>query len=476
MCGVVWTQAGKDRFTWWRRNIKNLFNKKYFVSKKLIICLIFIKLIGIFYLSLPDYDLKRIIMVNNDEMLIAEVAINYRNGLGFVSSGEIINQNQYNVTSLRPSFPVFLHIGMQNLYHFAYPTDKIICNKLHSYFLVFGFLLQLTAFCLYLFSLVSVYKIAEILFNDRFWSNTTLLFYGLYPSVLLYVGNQVGYESIAMSLIILAFYQILQNLETKLSTINMLYICFLSSMSILIRPQTLFVFAVLLLVFIGNSLLKQKLLMLNRLFLGIIFLLFFLFTNLPALIKNKELTGEYNLGSQSGYSFFEGHNPFARGSWCGDCGINPQKPVYQFIRQKVKNYDLLTEKQQSDSLKTLANNWIKENPLQELVLIARKVAIYFLPYNSENMSFNIFNLIVHLGFFAFLWNIIFYSNSTNFAVKSIIIAPVLGSLLVSILFFVGYRWRYYAEPFMIFSFVFILKILVEKYLQSFLTTLKNKFQ
>ena len=45
----------------------------------------------------------------------------------------------------------------------------------------------------------------------------------------------------------------------------------------------------------------------------------------------------------------------------------------------------------------------------------------------------------------------FEHPNKEFSYKNfIILSPVIGSLAISLLFFIGYRWRYYAEPYMIF--------------------------
>jgi hypothetical protein len=54
--------------------------------------------------------------------------------------------------------------------------------------------------------------------------------------------------------------------------------------------------------------------------------------------------------------------------------------------------------------------------------------------------------------------------------KTIILIPILGSIALTLVFFMGARWRYYAEPFMIiFAFMAFQQILPQ------LNLLKNKF-
>ena len=52
-----------------------------------------------------------------------------------------------------------------------------------------------------------------------------------------------------------------------------------------------------------------------------------------------------------------------------------------------------------------------------------------------------------MGLFLFLVNLLV---KKQFSYKNLIIlSPIIGSIAVSLLFFIGYRWRYYAEPFLI---------------------------
>ena len=86
-----------------------------------------------------------------------------------------------------------------------------------------------------------------------------------------------------------------------------------------------------------------------------------------------------------------------------------------------------------------------------LILQIRKLAIYFLPQNYSvlpyNRIYNPINLLFHFGFVLFFLKIIANKDFKN--ENFIILSPILGSLIISLLFFIGYRWRYYAEPFMI---------------------------
>jgi hypothetical protein len=64
----------------------------------------------------------------------------------------------------------------------------------------------------------------------------------------------------------------------------------------------------------------------------------------------------------------------------------------------------------------------------------------------------------------------FYKNRFWDIEKTIILIPILGAIALTLVFFMGARWRYYAEPFMIiFAFMFL------KHMLPTINLLKNKF-
>ena len=80
--------------------------------------------------------------------------------------------------------------------------------------------------------------------------------------------------------------------------------------------------------------------------------------------------------------------------------------------------------------------WIKKNPLDYLILQFRKLAIYFLPQNYSilpgNRIYNPINFIIHIGLFLFLINVLI---KKEFSYKNLVIlSPIIGSLVVSLLF------------------------------------------
>jgi hypothetical protein len=171
--------------------------------------------------------------------------------------------------------------------------------------------------------------------------------------------------------------------------------------------------------------------------------------------------GEYILSTQSGFELLQGHNPYARGSWTGNWADSGSE-IYKYVYSQIPNNDYLNEWDQSKARKRVAVNWIKENPLKEIKLSIRKLVIYFLPKNLEILRYsdlpNPINLLTHL-FFISMVLLKVYSRKVKLN-ELLLFSPIAGSIILTIVFFVGYRWRYFAEPFMIiFAWMFVFSAL-----------------
>ena len=151
----------------------------------------------------------------------------------------------------------------------------------------------------------------------------------------------------------------------------------------------------------------------------------------PILDKNYNLFEHKTLTTNSGISFFIGANEKAKGSWDGT-----GKTVNQF-KPKIDNN--LNQFEISKIYFNAGIEWIKKNPYDYLILQFRKLAIYFLPQNYSilpgNRIYNPINFIFHIGLFLFIFKIL---KNKEFSYKNfIILSPVIGSLAISLLFFIG---------------------------------------
>jgi len=179
----------------------------------------------------------------------------------------------------------------------------------------------------------------------------------------------------------------------------------------------------------------------------------------PVLKKNKHDFGSAVLSTQFGFELWEGSNPLARGSWSGTgearkLGLN-----------NISNVKNMNQLEISMNLKKQAINWASEHPIDYLILILRKLAIYFLPQNYGVMPgsnfFHPMNALVYMGFAIFIIRSIFLRRDIKDTL--VLISPIISSIGLSLIFFVGYRWRYYAEPFMVICTIYLFESIKRQY-------------
>ncbi len=413
---------------------------------------------------------QRMLSVNNDEMLIAEVAINHRHGLSYSSSQENHRTGYvYDFTAFRPAYPVYLHIALQTFYEDVFPGKPVTWHRTDPYFIGYAFLVHVISLVLFFFSLF-YFRSAALQFLSPVWANVALLLYGLYPSVSFFVGNLVNYESVVTSLLIVDVALILKGLQKRLPVSGRIFLIASFLPSVLFRPQLLFIYLFLFglyLIITAYGRRTSPAAFQSALLVVLLSGFLFLTANIPVLLKNNRLFGGWTLGT-TGFPFSLGHNPFARGGWCGDCFVNPASPYYQYIRKEIPGYEQLDEYQKAINLQKLGWEWIMHNPVDEMMLSVRKVAIYFLPYNNDDNRFNPMNLMIHLGCIMYVLTGLLLLARRKFPSSRhwILAAPLAGSIFVTILFHVGYRWRYYAEPFMIIMTLIVLDGLRKWYLHG----------
>jgi hypothetical protein len=196
-------------------------------------------------------------------------------------------------------------------------------------------------------------------------------------------------------------------------------------------------------------------------------------SHFPSLQKNKQLFGSYILSTQTGYEILQGHNPYAKGSWMGNW-LLPSSELYHYSHKKIPDIETLNQYTEGLARKKVAFTWIKENPLDEIKLSFRKLLLFFLPRNFEFLPFNQLpnpiNFIFYAGFMAFVIMSLLQKNKCWNIEKTIILIPIIGAIGLTLVFFMGARWRYYAEPFMIiFAFIFL------RHMLPTINLLKNKF-
>ena len=362
---------------------------------------------------------KRSIRMNDDEEQNYAIAVNYLKGNNYSIFDH--DKQKYRYTAQQHSFQIFIY---------KYFIDKEIN---FDYFIFIYIFINLTLFFL---SVIFFYKTSLIFLNENFSKISTLI-YCFYPSIFFYIGPLFFYENLVLSMIVISSYLLLK----KKDLLNFSIIIIFAVLSLLLRFQTIFIWLLLFAIFTFYDFSKHR----NaNSFLPILFFILAVYVaHKPILDKNYILFDNKTLTTNSGLSFFIGANEYARGSWDGT-----GRTYNQF---KSKLDDSLNDLEISKIYFNAGIEWIKKNPLDYLILQFRKLAIYFLPQNYSilpgNRIYNPINFIIHMGLFLFVINLLI---KKEFSYKNLIIlSPVMGSLIVSLLFFIGYRWRYYAEPFMI---------------------------
>lgn len=385
--------------------------------------------------------------LNTDEHTNYRIASNYLKGRGYTIFDD--KTNSYKQTSFLASFPVFTYIFLQKINL----TEESLALIIHS-----------LATVLYAISILYFYRTVKIFFPNNLGCLIASSLYGLYPPVVYYIGSLSIYENIAMPILIIIMYKLIKySTNSPVRYYDFIIIPVLVTISCLYRSQLIFIYFGIFLIFfiiIVTNYIKNKYKIKNLIWILILTTTTVTLAHVPVFKKNHTMFGSYILSTQPGFELLLGHNPLARGSYWG----SPDSIFYKYVREQIPNTDYLNEYEESLVRRNLAIKWILDNPLSELKLMARKIAIYFLPQNYSPLPgsrlYNPINLIVHLLFLLSCMLTLIRFRTIRIRKEDILVlSPIIFSILLSLIFFVGYRWRYYAEPFMIiYSFLFIQKL------------------
>ncbi len=401
--------------------------------RNLILLLTILK-IGI---SLMNFDFSR---MHSDEERNYNIALNYKQGHDYSVTTDNIT---FRLSSFHGSFTVFLY-------------KYFIENNIRKESWILFYFIISNIF--YSISLFYFYKISTYFLSDQLSLLSTFL-YGVYPSVLFYIGSIFFYENIVLYFLLIVIYYLLKWYTTKnISNGELIWISTLIVLSCILRGQMIFVYMIIFSSYLLANF--QKKINVHKLFkLSFLTILLLGITHYPVLQKNHKMFNAYIISTQPGFEFLQGHSPVARGSWYGKWEY-PDNELYIYAHENIPGLDTLNEYQSSVKRAKLGFSWLKNNPLKDFQLEIKKMAIYFLPYNFELLPFsnkiNPFNLIIHLGFGIYCCYLIFFKRNLFNTQLLIILLPIIASLLICICFFSGYRWRFYGEPFMILTVIILL--------------------
>lgn len=413
-------------------------------------------------------------LVNNDESELASRAYNLIHGKGLVKTIQNNDSLEYKLSSNRPLLNVGIHYLYQKIYtHFAPVTELEIfgdisgSHKTNGYYFIYAQLVNLITLILFLVSVpffISLLKNLGI--KDQSLLNLSAGFYLLFPSSLIYIGSIPLYENICFSSSVIGISFLIKRLtgNAKNDLFTFFTISIMLTLSVMLRPQILIPVLLTMAVFGIFILIRTKKEGLRSTKNDWRFVLVFCFVF--STLQSGVIYTNYKYFNSIFYTnradaFMWGHYELAKGSWDGTVDIKGSYG-YNYEREIIPRFDELSEIEQNNAQKKIANNWIKNNIVKEIKLSFKKVAIFFLPYNFERLKVNLPMLIIHLGFFLF----IFISIIKRHLIKNnpYILLPlffIFGILMVNILFFVEYRVKYFADPFMLILTIIALKTTIE---------------
>jgi hypothetical protein len=373
------------------------------------------------------------------------------------------------LTAFRPKAFIYIHVWGIGLYE-KWTHDEVRVDHfdryLHYYALIFCILKTL----LFILSVFFFYRSLQLLLLHKSLVYAGTLLYILIPSIFIYIGWLDCWENPSLSLLMIYFYYFLRSFQQAggLGFIPAFVIAALALLSVWVRPHLLLIYLALsfLLVcfYISNARKNHSSIRFSALRLPLFTILLIIAGHIPILLQNKQYFGTAFLSTQSQFEFFQGHNPFARSSWNPNL-YTQNKAYFDSVINSRQLGDNVSEYEEGKLYLDLAKDWSIHHPAKEVALTVKKVAGYFLPYNFLNHKFNVYTLVLGLSFFAFSFKLlkdIWKAKGKRNQIQTgmLVYAPALMTIVLTVLFFVGERWRYYAEPF----FLVMLLLLIDNYI------------
>jgi hypothetical protein len=368
---------------------------------------------------------------NYDERRNGRIADNYLAGRGYVSLDP--ERQVLRPDSFHASFPVFIYIG----WHKA--------GLPKHYFTLLIFALSIAA---YVLGILYLHRTLHYFGVGPPWSWGGALLWALYPSVVYYIGAYMWYENLALPLLILVVYKLLRQLGGRpLSVADTFLVAGSITASCLLRGYLLAVYGLLFLVWLA---LQHKSGITAALRAAGLTVLLLALTHTPILLKNHRLFGAWTLSNQAGFELLQGHNSVTHGRFMFDWDER-SGPFDHFVRAHIPALDSLNQYQESRARAALAWQWVRTHPAAEAKLWLRKTGLFFAPENfiadAAGTGYNPVTGLVHLAFLvAVLLTLGQYRGLRLQRSDVLLLTPLVAVWLLSIVFFVGFRWRYFAEP------------------------------
>jgi 4-amino-4-deoxy-L-arabinose transferase-like glycosyltransferase len=179
----------------------------------------------------------------------------------------------------------------------------------------------------------------------------------------------------------------------------------------------------------------------QKLKLSVIILALAVTVPLPWMYRNMQVLGSPVLNTNSGFNFYLGNNPTATG-WFISIDNTPRGSTWNELRKTG-------EVQASETLKSDAIDWIKNNPTRFILLAFKKLFFFLTPPFHEGPSNNIFRVLWAIQFivmFAAMLGSLFLPSMRNRQL-SLLWLGIICYMSVHMLFLVIFRYREPIMPF-----------------------------
>ncbi|TGE26554.1 hypothetical protein [Hymenobacter metallicola] len=371
---------------------------------------------------------------NYDERRNGRIADNYLAGRGYVSLDPV--RQQLRPDSFHASFPVFVYIGWQ----------QAGLPKHYFTLLVYG--LSVAA---YILGILYLHRTLLFFGVSPPWAWAGALAWAVYPSAVYYIGAYMWYENLALPLLIWVVYKLLRQQSGRPQQRGeTLLVAAAVTVSCLLRGYLLAVYGVLFAAWLALTLRQSKPLQLSAWRTALLTLALLVAAHAPILLKNHRMFGAWTLSNQAGFELLQGHNSVTQGRFMFDWD-EPAGAFDQFVRAHIPRLDSLDQYQESRARAALAQQWVRAHPTAEARLWLRKTLLFFSPENfiadAPRTGYNPVTASVHGAFLlAVLLTLVQYRGLYFRRADVLLLTPLLVVWLLSLVFFVGFRWRYFAEP------------------------------
>lgn len=374
---------------------------------------------------------------NYDERRNGRIADNYLAGRGYVNV--VPEHEQLLPDAFHATFPVFVYVGWSRLGLPKHYLTLLVYAAAAGCYMVGGLYVQRT---LRHFGLA----LGASWLGAGVWAVS--------PGVVYYIGAFWWFENIALPLLILVVYKLLRLYSGRtLHWLDGVVIVGAVVLSCLLRGYLLAIYGVLFGVFLlmmssQSALSTRKRLQAWLLSIGL--LLTIGAAHVPVLLKNHSMFGAYILSNQAGFELLQGHNPVTEGRFMFGWD-DRENPFNQFVRAHIPQLDSLNQYQESQARAQVAKQWVRQHPSAEIQLMLRKTALFFSPENfvadAPRTPWSPFTALVHLSFFGAVVLTAVHYRGLHFERRdALLLTPLVVAWLLSLAFFPGFRWRFFAEP------------------------------